>query len=180
MEINFGIIYIAEKGFYIDKKNNNKKIYLCKSISEDRNTNFFKDKNFWKNLLNYQINKIINNYTNKALNEEMQNSKNEINNIKNLTDTVKYIIDLGTGARNLSRLREKKEKEILKKELLKIIKDFVIHFNNFNLDMVYINDIIMEISNIYQLENEEISFLICLINSNMYTIKAYDKKVDIK
>ena len=178
MEINFGIIYIAEKGFYIDKKNNNKKIYLCKSISEDRNTNFFKDKNFWKNLLNYQINKIINNYTNKALNEEMQNSKNEINNIKNLTDTVKYIIDLGTGARNLSRLREKKEKEILKKELLKIIKDFVIHFNNFNLDMVYINDIIMEISNIYQLENEEISFLICLINSNMYTIKAYDKKVD--
>ena len=108
----------------------------------------------------------------------MQNSKNEINNIKNLTDTVKYIIDLGTGARNLSRLREKKEKEILKKELLKIIKDFVIHLNNFNLDMVYINDIIMEISNIYQLENDEISFLICLINSNMYTIKAYDKKLD--
>ena len=62
--------------------------------------------------------------------------------------------------------------------MLKIIKDFTIHFNNFNLDMVYINDIIMEISNIYQLENEQISFLICLINSNMYTIKAYDKKID--
>ena len=179
MEINFGIIYIAEKGFYVDKKNNNKKIYLCKSISEDRNSNFFKDKNFWKNLLNYQINKIINNYTNKALNKEMENSKKQVNNnIKSLTNTVKYIIDLGTGARNLSKLREKKEKEILNKELLKIIKDFVIHFNNFNLDMVYINDIIMEISNIYQLENEQISFLICLINSNMYTIKAYDKKLD--
>ena len=179
MEINLGIIYIAEKGFYVDKQNNNKKIYLCKSISNDRNSNFFKDKNFWKNLLNYQINKIINNYTNKALNEEMETSKNKINNnIQNLTNTVKYIIDLGTGARNLSKLREKKEKEILNKELLKIIKDFTIHFNNFNLDMVYINDIIMEISNIYQLENEQISFLICLINSNMYTIKAYDKKID--
>ena len=179
MEINFGIIYIAEKGFYKDKKSNNKKIYLCKAISNDRNSNFFKDKNFWKNLLNYQINKIINNYTNKALNEEMQHPKTQVNNnIKNWTDTVKYIIDLGTGARNLSKLREKKEKEILNKELLKIIKDFTIHFNNFNLDMVYINDIIMEISNIYQLENEQISFLICLINSNMYTIKAYDKKLD--
>ena len=179
MEINLGIIYIAEKGFYIDKKNNNKKIYLCKSISDDRNSNFFKDKNFWKNLLNYQINKIINNYTNKALNEEMETSKSKVNNnIKNLTNTVRYIIDLGTGARNLSKLREKKEQEILNKELLKIIKDFVIHFNNFNLDMVYINDIIMEIGNIYQLENEQISFLICLINSNMYTIKAYDKKLD--
>jgi len=101
------------------------------------------NKNFWKNLLNYQINKIINNYTNKALNEEMENSKKQVNNnIKNLTDTVRYIIDLGTGARNLSKLREKIEKEILSKELLKIIKDFVIHFNNFNLDMVYINDII--------------------------------------
>lgn len=178
LEINFGIIFIAEKGFYIDKINNNKKIYLCKAISDDRNSNFFKEKNFWKNLLNYQINKTINNYTNKALNEEIQTSKKQVNtNIQNLTSTVKYIIDIGTGARNLSKLREKKEKEILNKELLKIIKDFVIHFNNFNLDMVYINDIIMEISNIYQLENEQISFLICLINSNMYTIKAYDKKI---
>ena len=177
MEINFGIIFIAEKGFFIDKKDNNKKIYLCKAISEDRNSNFFKQKNFWKNLLNYKINKTVNNYTNKALNEEMQNSKKQVNtNIQNLKDTVKYIIDIGTGARNLSKLREKKEKEILNKELLKIIRDFIIHFNNFNLDMVYINDIIMEISNIYQLENEQISFLICLINSNMYTIKAYDKK----
>ena len=178
LEINFGIILIAEKGFYIDKINNNKKIYLCKAISDDRNSNYFKEKNFWKNLLNYQINKTINNYTNKALNEEIQTSKKQVNtNIQNLTSTVKYIIDIGTGARNLSKLREKKEKEILNKELLKIIKDFVIHFNNFNLDMVYINDIIMEISNIYQLENEQISFLICLINSNMYTIKAYDKKI---
>ena len=177
LEISLGIIFIAEKGFYIDKINN-KKIYLCKAISDDRNSNFFKEKNFWKNLLNYQINKIINNYTNKALNDEIQSSKKQVNtNIQNLTSTMKYIIDIGTGARNLSKLREKKEKEILNKELLKIIKDFVIHLNNFNLDMVYINDIIMEISNIYQLGNEQISFLICLINSNMYTIKAYDKKV---
>lgn len=40
--------------------------------------------------------------------------------------------------------------------------------------MIYINDIIMEISNSYHLENEQISFLICLINSNMYTIKSYE------
>ena len=177
MEINFGIILIAEKGFYIDKKDNNKKIYLCKAISDDRNSNFFKEKNFWKNLLNYQINKTVNNYTNKAINEELQTSNKQIKtNYQNLKNTMKYIIDLGTGARNLSKLREKKEQEILNKELLKIIKDFIIHFNNFSLDMVYINDIIMEISNIYQLENEEISFLICLINSNMYSIKTYDKK----
>ena len=103
LEINFGIILIAEKGFYIDKINNNKKIYLCKAISDDRNSNFFKEKNFWKNLLNYQINKTINNYTNKALNEEIQTSKKQVNtNIQNLTSTVKYIIDIGTGARNLS------------------------------------------------------------------------------
>ena len=116
-------------------------------------------------------------YTNKAINEELQTSNKQIKtNYQNLKNTMKYIIDLGTGARNLSKLREKKEQEILNKELLKIIKDFIIHFNNFSLDMVYINDIIMEISNIYQLENEEISFLICLINSNMYSIKTYDKK----
>ena len=174
MEIIFGIIHIAEKGFYYDSTIK-KKIYLCKAITDDRNSNNFKDQNFWKKLLNYKINKTITNYTNKALNEEMQASQKQANtNMQKVTDTVKYIIDIGTGAKNLRALREKKEKEIKNKELLKIIKDFEIHFNNFNLDMIYINDIIMEISNSYQLENEQISFLICLINSNMYTIKTYE------
>ena len=178
-EINLGIIYIAEKGFYYDK-NLNKKIYVCKAISDDRNSNNFKDINFWKKLLNFKINKMISLYTNKALDEEMQNSQKQNTNIQKVTDTVKYILDIGTGARNIRNLREKKEKEIKNKELLKIIKDFEIHLNNFNLDMVYINDIIMEISNIYQLENEQISFLICLINSNMYTIKTYENNTNKK
>ncbi len=178
-EINLGIIYIAEKGFYYDK-NFNKKIYVCKAISDDRNSNNFKDINFWKKLLNFKINKMISLYTNKALDEEMQNSQKQNTNIQKVTDTVKYILDIGTGARNIRNLREKKEKEIKNKELLKIIKDFEIHLNNFNLDMVYINDIIMEISNIYQLENEQISFLICLINSNMYTIKTYENNTNKK
>ena len=179
IEINLGIIYIAEKGFYYDK-NINKKVYLCKAISDDRNSNNFKDINFWKKLLNYKINKMISLYTNKALDEETQNAQKQNTNIQKVTDTVKYIIDLGTGARNLRNVREKKEKEIQNKELLKIIRDFEIHFNNFNLDMVYINDIIMEVSNIYQLENEQISFLICLINSNMYTIKTYENNTNKK
>ena len=172
IEMNLAIIYISEKGFYYDK-NCNHKIYLCKAIGEE--SFIYKDKNFWKKLLNYKINKTINNYTNKALDEEMKSAeKQSNNNIQKITDNVKYIIDIGTGARNISKLREKKEKEIRNKELLKIIKDFEIHFNNFNLDMIYINDIIMEISNSYHLENEQISFLICLINSNMYTIKSYE------
>ena len=174
LDINLVIIYIAEKGFYFDQINK-RKIYLCKAIANDRNSHRFKDKIFWKNLMIYKINKTINNYVNMALEEEMQNSQKQVNtNMQKVTDTVKYIIDIGTGARNLDKIRERKEKEIKNKELLRIIRDFAIHLNNFNLDMVYINDIIMEISNLYQLENEQISFLICLINSNMYTIKAHE------
>ena len=173
-QMNLAIIYISEKGFFYDI-NNKKKIYLCKGISDDRNFNIFKDKIFWKKLLIFKINKAITNLTNQALNEETKNTQKQVNNnIQKITDDVKFIIDIGTGARNFSKLREKKEKEIKKKELLKIIKDFEIHLNNFNLDMVYINDIIMDISNNYLLENEQISFLICLINSNMYSIKSYD------
>ena len=180
MDINLGIIHIAEKGYYIDQINK-KKIYLCKVIGNDRNSNRFKDKTFWKNLMVYKINKTINNYVNIAVDEEMQNSQKQGNtNMQKVTDTVKYIIDIGTGARNLSKIRERKEIEIKNKELLKIIRDFALHLNNFNLDMVYINDIIMEISNLYQLENEQISFLICLINSNMYTIKAYENNQNKK
>lgn len=96
---------------------------MCKAIGEE--SFIYKDKNFWKKLLNYKINKTINNYTNKALDEEMKSAeKQSNNNIQKITDNVKYIIDIGTGARNISKLREKKRKRNQKQRIIKNNKRF--------------------------------------------------------
>ena len=158
-ETDLNIIFIAEKGIFYDKILN-KKSYLCKVISEN-NCHYLKEKKFWKKLLIYKINSTIKSLTDMALNEENQSGKNkQTKNLQKVTDTVKFIIDIGTGARNLSKVREQKEKSIKNKELLNIIKKFIIHLNNFNVDLVLVNDIIMEIGNEYNLPNEQISFLI--------------------
>ena len=80
-------------------------------------------------------------------------------------------------AEKLKKIREKKEKEVLYKAVISILKEFVSHFPNFNLDMPICNDIIMEIGTEYNLEKDEIMYLISFINSNMYSIKNNNLKV---
>ena len=170
-EINFAIIYIAERGFYLDEKNYRK--YLCSVLGEKGN--IFKEKNFWKELLIFKINSSIKKLTNKQLKEEKPKKKSKVQG------AVKFLIDIGTGgsskqAQKLKLIKEKKEKEVRYKALITILKDFVSHFPNFNLDMPICNDIIMEIGTEYNLEKDEIMYLISFINSNMYSIKSNNIK----
>ena len=79
-EINFAVIYIAEKTFYQKEENPFYKRYLCKIIS-DLNENI-KNKEFWYQLLQIRINitieEEINNRIKKIIKEE--NKKNNIIN----------------------------------------------------------------------------------------------------
>jgi hypothetical protein len=94
---------------------------------------------------------------------------------------MKFLIDIGTKgsakqAKKLKKIKEKKEKELRYKALISILKEFVSHFPNFNLDMPICNDIVMEIGTEYNLEKDEIMYLISFINSNMYSIKNNNMK----
>ena len=53
MEMNYGIIFIAEKGYFFDKNVNEKKYLSKEMVKEDNN---FKNKYFWKKLLENKIN----------------------------------------------------------------------------------------------------------------------------
>ena len=96
-EINFAVIYIAEKTFYQKEENPFYKRYLCKLISE-LNENI-RTKEFWNKLLEIRIQVTIDeeakNKTKKIFNEEKKkkmdeinknkkNNNNEINNEKNI------------------------------------------------------------------------------------------------
>ena len=143
MEMNYGIIFIAEKGFYFDKNLKEKK-YLSKEIIKEDNN--FKSKYFWKKLLENKINSNL-----KKLNKTLE----EENNKKS----------------NPNKIKEKKEITI-KKEIMNIIKDYIVHFTNFNLAISDINDILLDIKTNYSLSDNEISYLICFLNSNTYNIRS--------
>lgn len=55
IDINFAIIYIAEKTFYKNKENSYNKIYLCGFLSKNR---IFSDKNFWLDLIELKLNSV--------------------------------------------------------------------------------------------------------------------------
>ena len=179
-EINFAIIFIAERAFYLDENNNRK--YLCSVLGEKCDT--FKEKDYWKNLLIFKINSSIKKLTNKELKEDLKEKEKNKKKSK-VQDAVKFFIDIRKGANSkeaekLKKIREKKEKEVRYKALISILKEFVGHFPNFNLDMPICNDIIMEIGTQYNLEKDEIMYLISFINSNMYSIKNNSIKVKPK
>ena len=61
---------------------------------------------------------------------------------------------------------------MINKELMNILKDYIVHFTNFNLAISDINDIILDIKTHYLLNDNEISYLICFLNSNTYNIRS--------
>ena len=147
-ELNFALIYISEKTFFIEKNN---KIYLCKKLSQ--NYENFKNKFFWEKLI---INKIQTSLELLTL-KEIEKFKD-----KNLQFN--------------KEIYENIYKKIERKKLFGIVKDFLMHFTNFDLDMNSANDILMEICNKYNLNNNELSYYVSYINSNMYTIKNIEIK----
>ena len=152
IEMNYGIIFIAEKGFYYDKDSNEKKYLSKEMVKEDNN---FKSKYFWKKLLENKINTTVD----KILKTEIEKESKKGN-----------IID--------GEKKNSKKKEILNKELMNVIKDYIVHFTNFNLGISDINDIIIELKSEYPLVDEEISYLISFLNSNTYNIRSKYHKDD--
>ena len=203
-EINFAVIYIAEKTFYQKEENPFYKRYLCKLISE-LNENI-KSKEFWYKLLqiriqitleeemNNKIKNILKEEKKKKL-EEMKKNNNEINNNEKKKSGKKLfgfgipgIVGNLFGNNMTQEEKEMIEKEkIRKKELyieiydkikveivMRLIKDFIVHFSCFSVQSYDVVDIISNIVNKYNIIGEEkkIKYFMAIFNSNMYSIKS--------
>ena len=104
---------------------------------------------------------------------EVKNSVIELLFEKEVYKSLKHRKDLDKGDKILISENEKKmiTEKIKKEKLFSIIRDFLIHFGNFDLDLPISNDIILEISTEENLYNEQISYFVSFMNSNMYFIK---------
>ena len=173
-EVNFGVINIAEKGFIMDSNTKQRK-YLCQILAQ--NCELFQNKNHWKNLFIHKVEEILNNLLNKQLANEIQNNNIHINKKDKRDKKNKENKEKGEEYKNMI---QQKMKEIRKNNCFKIIKEFVVHFPNFKLDISISNDLIMSVGNVYELSKEEIKYLVCYMNSNIYSIKAGFRKTSNK
>ena len=153
-ELNYGIINIAEKGFIIEENSKTRK-YLCQVLGIK--CNIFQSKKYWKALLMHKIDKTLDDFLKIELEKEGKNTKKESKKIKD---------------EEYKKLVEQKMKEIKEKNLFNIFQEFIIHFPNFNLDMSISNDLVMNVGTHYGLSKEEIKYLVCFMNSNIYSIKS--------
>lgn len=71
LDINFAIIYIAEKTFYKNKDNSFNKIYLSSLLSKNK---IYSDKKFWDDLIDLKLNSIVEN----KLPTEIKKKENEL------------------------------------------------------------------------------------------------------
>jgi len=277
LDINFAIIYIAEKTFHKNKENPYNKIYLCSILSKNK---IYSDKNFWENLIDLKLSSVVesklpteikrkekefiaqqtktiqqqqiqidsqkrlnqsqnHNYdtNNKELNirnsfpnydQNTNNSNSTVNSISSYSSSnpstprkssassnsfinmfgnrVKNFFSVNTNSANthaevnrnpnssllninpkinnkafdFSNIDKEKILNNLKKiESAIILREFIMHFCNFNFEISEANDLIVEFSMKYNYEQEKVCHFISLLNSNMFTIKNRSSKIPL-
>ena len=187
-EINFAICYISEKTFYQNESNPFYKIYLCKLLSEKNPK--MKSKDFWKSLLELKINSTISQKAEKVVKKEFrEEEKKENQSLKKSNAVFKTFVDVkkffnvNEKIDKMKQFKEKYEKycnENKKSFAIEILRDFILHFSYFNLDLPDIVEIITETSVKYGFtdEKDKIKFFMAVINSNLYSIK--NLKLDLQ
>ena len=170
-ELNFAIIYIAEKTFYQFDTDQNKRIYMCKVLSDTYQN--FKDKTFWMKLLRFKIVSILEQKTKGLIEKKYPNTQS-----KGLYGIPSIFF---TSSSSPSKEEYDKAYEYIKsKELFNIIKDFLVHFSNFKVDMSNSNDIVIEICNENKMTNEQMSYFVSCLSSNMFTVKVKQIQKNVK
>jgi hypothetical protein len=186
-EMNFAIIFIAEKTFFKNPENVFNKVYLCKLLSKNK---IYNDRKFWLDLMNIKINSLIENKINQELIKRERELSRELNNNEapsSPRNSTKGggLFSIGSRMKNLfisTKMKENQKVEssmiqadlyeqIKTSEASNVVKEYILHFSNFSFDVSEAIDIIVELSQSYNYDKEKVSYFISLLNSNLFTIK---------
>jgi hypothetical protein len=193
-DLNFAIIYIAERTFCYKKEpdvesHNNydsviesfksQKIYLSALLSKNK---LYSTKSFWLDLIELKLSRRVEEQV-----QRIEKSSNELNNPKdnlfsNIGAKLKNIFnakdDIRSSSRNFLKnydSNNSQKKSLVEKvcgnEIGSILKEYIPHFANFNVDISESIDMIVELSTKYKLTKEKISYFVTFLNSSMFTIK---------
>lgn len=164
--LNFAILYIAEKTIYINPDNIFNKCYLCKLLSKNK---VFKSRDYWSRLMKIRIAVVVD-----------QEIKEEMEKIDSLNKEDGNVFSKMKSLFTKTKENKQIENEILYNQLyeerlpgvcVKIIEDYIQHFSNFSLEISDSIDIIINLSLQYKFDREYVNYFNAELNSNFNTIK---------
>ena len=180
-QINFKIIFLAERIFY-QNKNTNDKIYLCAQLSKNK---FYRTKTFWENIIDLKLTNKLEEHIERLNKIFLQNNKIGLFNklgksFKSNNDLHKTsIIGLNRISKLLKNYNSIDENKIPMidnmaiNELILIIKENIPSFCNFNFYPDECLEMISEFSRKYSLNKEYINYFFSYFNVSNFTVRKF-------
>ena len=178
-ELNFPIIFIAERFFYQNKVNNNK-VYLSAILSRNK---FYKTKLFWKNVIELKLVKKLEDDISRLKNVSSQSEKRKsilgklgdkigLNATNKNSFLIKTrIISLIKNYNNLEQNKINILDKMATNEMYIILKKSIFNFSNFNFPSIQSLDLISKIALEYKISNEQINYLVIYYKVSNHTIR---------
>ena len=176
-ELNFKIIYIAEKIFYQNKINNNK-VYLSAILSKNK---YYRTKTFWKNVMELKLANKLQDHMIRIKNYILPEEKNSTI-FKKLKIQIKdshktsligksHIVSLLKDYNNLEPTRIEIMDKMAIQEMTGIVKNTIPNFSNFNVPSDICQDLVVEMVQEYKVPNDNINYCITFSNVSSHTIR---------
>ena len=179
-ELNFKIIFIAERFFYQNKINNNK-VYLSAILSKNK---FYRTKLFWRNVIELKLVNKLEDYISRMKNDVFKGlfsklggkiglNNNNNNNIshKNSFLAQTRIFPLIKNYNNIEQNRIPILDKIATKEMFTILKTSIPNFSNFNFPSIPSLDLISKLSQEYKMSNDQINYFVIYYKVSNHTIR---------
>ncbi|MCQ2817715.1 MAG: TBC domain-containing protein [archaeon] len=179
-EMNFKIIFIAERFFYVYPEDNSK-IYLSALLSKNK---YFRTKFFWRDVIELKLaNKIQDHITRLQSLSLPQDKKpslfSKLGETFGITNELKktsllYNCRIKALIKNYDLVNNSKIPildRILTKEMSDLIKDTIPNFSNFNFPCEEALDMIVELAQEYKLPKDNIKYYVTYQNVSNYTIR---------
>ena len=176
-ELNFKIIYLAERIFYQNKINNNK-VYLSAILSKNK---YYRTKTFWKNVMELKLANKLQDHLIRIKNYILPEEKNRpiFKKIKiQIKDTHKtsligksHIVSLLKDYTNLEPTRIEIMDKMAIQEMTVILKNSIPYFSNFNVPSDKCQDLVVEMVQEYKVPNDNINYCITFSNVSSHTIR---------
>ena len=176
-ELNFKIIYLAERIFYKNKINNNK-VYLSAILSKNK---YYRTKSFWKNVMELKLANKLQDHMIRIKNYILPEEKNSTI-FKKLKIQIKdshktsligksHIVSLLKDYTNLEPTRIEIMDKMAIQEMTVILKNSIPNFSNFNVPSDISQDLVVEMVQEYKVPNDNINYCITFSNVSSHTIR---------
>ena len=189
-ELNFKIIYIAERIYYHNKKTSNK-VYLTAILSKNK---YFRTKQFWRNVIELKLAHKLNDHISRLRNITLPEEKkkglfNKLGEAMGKNNANIYKFSLLSKSRILPLIKYYNEIEPVKipfidkmatQEMFTIIRESIQNSSNFNFPIDTCLDLVAKLTTEYKISKENISFFVLYANICSCTVRKRlpnDKKI---